>query len=162
MAEPKSEKDGRDEKGVEEEGFAVEKAELVAEGDFGDIDGEIEPGTRADHNHSGGALGKEVEGGNGSGGVGDHGGDASGPTAKKAEEWVVSDESEELRARALDKDDGDESEDDPAEGMAEGLGGDAGHDPPTGHDAGEGGGKQSAKGGPGSVLVKGADSEEVG
>ena len=75
---------------------------------------------------------------------------------------MVSDESEELRARALDKDDGDESEDDPAEGMAEGLGGDAGHDPPTGHDAGEGGGKQSAKGGPGGVLVKGADSEEVG
>lgn len=155
--EPKSKEDSWEQEGVEEKGFAVEEAELVAEGDFGDIDGEIEPGARADHNHFGGALGKEVEGGDGSGGVGDHGGDASGPTAKKAEEWVVSDESEELRARALDEDDENEDDDDPAERMAEEFGGDAGHNPPTGHDACEGGGKESAEGGPGCVFVEGAD-----
>ena len=75
---------------------------------------------------------------------------------------MVGDESEELRACALNEDHKNEADDDPAEGMAEEFCGDAGHNPPTGHDACEGSGKQSAKGGPGGVFVEGADGEEVG
>ena len=130
---------------------------MIAEGEFGEVDGEVKPGAGADHDHFGGALGKEVESGDGAGGVGQHGGDASSPTAEKSEEWVVSDESEELRARALDEDDEDEADNNPAEGMAEEFCGDAGHNPPTGDDTCEGCGKQSAKGGPGGVFVEGAD-----
>ena len=66
-------------------------------------------------------------------------------------------ESEELRAHALDENDKNEDNNDPAEGMAEEFCGDAGHNPPTGHDACEGGGKQSAKGGPRGVFVEGPD-----
>lgn len=130
---------------------------MKAEGEFGEVNGEVEPGTCADHDHFGGALGKEVESGDGACGVGQHGGDASGPPAEKSEEWVVGNESEELRARALDEDDENKGDDDPAEGMAEEFCGDAGHNPPTGHDACEGGGKQSAKGGPRCVFVEGPD-----
>ena len=70
---------------------------------------------------------------------------------------MVGNESEELRAHALDENDENEDNDDPAEGMAEEFCGDAGHNPPTGHDACEGGGKQSAKGGPRGVFVEGPD-----
>ena len=75
---------------------------------------------------------------------------------------MVGNESEELRARALDEDDEDEADNNPAEGMAEEFCGDAGHNPPTGHDACEGGGKQSAKSGPRCVFVEGADGKEIG
>ena len=56
MAEPKSEEDSWKEEGVEEEGFCVEETELIAEGVFGDVDGEVEPSARAYHDHFGGAL----------------------------------------------------------------------------------------------------------
>ena len=56
MAEPKSEEDSWEEEGVEEKGFCVEETELIAEGEFGDVDGEVEPGARANHDHFGGAL----------------------------------------------------------------------------------------------------------
>ncbi len=130
---------------------------MIAEGEFGDVNGEVEPGAGANHDHLGGALGKKVESSDGACGVGQHSGDSSGPAAEKAEERVVGDESEELRARALNEDHKNEDDDDPAEGMAEEFCGDVGHNPPTGHDACEGGGKQSAKGGPRCVFVEGAD-----
>ncbi len=130
---------------------------MKAEGEFGEVNSEVEPCAGANHDHHGGALGKKVESGDGACGVGQHSGDASGPAAEKAEERVVGDESEELRARALNEDHKNEADDDPAEGMAEEFCGDAGHNPPTGHDACKGGGKQSAKGGPRCVFVEGVD-----
>ena len=85
MAEPKSEEDSWKEKGVEEDRFCVEETELIAEGEFGEVDGEVEPGACANHDHFGGALGKEVESGDGACGVGQHSGDSSGPAAEKSE-----------------------------------------------------------------------------
>ena len=93
--------------------------------------------------------------------VGQHGGDAGGPTATQAQQRVTGDPAEKLGAEPLQKNDSDQNEDDPTQGMAEEIGGDSRHDPPTGKDADEGGGQQGAEKFPGRMCMKRKHAHDI-
>ena len=160
-ADPKTEKNTRQEEEIEQHGWTVQETELPAERKLGDVDGEVEPCPGADHDHFGLALGKKIEGGDGTGGIGQHGGDAGRPTATQAQQRVSGDPIEKLGAKSLQKNNSDQNKDDPAQRMAEKFGRDVRHDPPTGEDADQGGRQKGAKHLPRRVFVKGEDPEDV-
>ena len=162
MASKKSQEDTRKKTEVQKDRIFRHETEVPAEREFGDIDGEVEPASGADHDHFGVALGEKVESGDGAGGVGNHGGHASGPATAEAQHGVGSHPSEELGARALEANDSDEDENDPTQSMAKKLRGDAGHQPPPGDDADCGGGDKCTESLPRGVFVEGTDGEDIG
>ena len=144
MADPKADKDTGKENEIEKKRFSIQKSELPAEREFDDVDGEVEPGSRSDHNHLGVALGKEVKGGDGARGVRNHGRHTGCPSATQSKQGVFGEPSEQLGTNSLDEDDSDQAKDDPAQGMTKKLGRDSRHDPPSRDDTDTGGWQEGA------------------
>ena len=144
MADPKADKDTGKENEIEKKRFSIQKSELPAEREFDDVDGEVEPGSRSDHNHLGVALGKEVKGSDWPGCVGNHGRHPGGPSTTQSKQRVFGEPGKQLGTNPLDKDDSDQAKDDPAEGMTEKLGRDSRHDPPSRDDTDTGGWQEGA------------------
>ena len=134
---------------------------MPTEREFDGVDGEVEPGTCADHDHLGIALGKKVKGGDWPGCVRNHGRDPGGPSATQPKERVGGEPGQQLGANSLDENDSDQAQDDPAQSMAKKLCRDSRHDPPTCDDADTGGWQESAQDLPGGVLMKGANGQYV-
>jgi photosystem II stability/assembly factor-like uncharacterized protein len=155
------EHDGQ-QQGVEVERGGVDQPELHAERDFGEVDDEKKPRSGADEGHFVHAPREEVEGGDGAGGVGQHGGDARAPTGGEAEPRMVAHAAHHGRAQALSGGEGHESENDPAEQDGEGLVGDARHEPPTADDAGQRGGQELEQIRPVGVAPVKPHGEKVG
>ena len=138
-ADEDAEDDGGEEDGVGGEGAGVDDAEVGGEGDFEEVDEEEEAGEDADVLAFVEAAGEEVNGHDGAGGVGEHGGDAGAEAHAPGEGFVLGEGEEFLLFPVEEEFEGEEGDDEPADDDAGGGVVDEVEAPPAGDDAEDGG-----------------------
>ena len=154
--------DGGDEESVDEEGLAGDKGEVELEGDLDPVEDEVEPGGGAHELDLFEADGEEEDDGDGTGGVGEHGGEpreeSDGPGEPPLVRDVIAGEEAEV-AEDLDEEEG---QDDGGDEAVDVGGGDGLEDEEPDEDADEGGEDETSEGVPMSAPTEVGDGEDVG
>ena len=152
-----AQKDAREGRETPEEGGAGDEAEGGTEGDFDEVDGHEEDGGCAHKLEFRKAAGEEVEGGDGAGRIGEHGGDADEEPARDEESGVLEGDVAEGGPGFVEDHEQGHEENDAADDTAEGIRGDEGHDPPADDDARDGGWEKASNVFPDGVLTEAPD-----
>ena len=134
---------------------------MQVERNFERIDHEVEPRCGADEGHFVHAPREEIEGSDGAGRVGHHGGDARGHTGEKAHRRIVRRILGDFRKFPLQQGHGHEGDDQPAKKITEGRVGDQRHDPPSEHNAGGGRGDEAKQIGPTSMTPVNSHAKDI-